>query len=149
MVQVTVRGLGQAQNFMLKVDRNLRTSINREKINFLKKVRKSAKLRAPTWKGNLKDSIKIKRRGKSDHRLVVQSPYAVFQELGFSPHWVHRDMRTRSGGTIGQWMGGTPNDFIKVERSKPFIAPALQSQLPRMPTRLDIAVNKAFKMSGG
>ncbi len=66
----------------------------------------SAKLRAPFYTGRLRESIR--RQWVSPFILEIVAgegvPYAIFQELGYRAHWIHRSM----------WMG--PKRF-----KRPFI----------------------------
>jgi len=94
-----------------KVIRNvsrLPISIARESKRFRKLYaedwQKQLKLRAPVATGQLKDSIKVK-PGKKDNEIMVtiDSPYGIFQGIGYTPHAVHESWTRGGGYTMGEW----------------------------------------------
>jgi len=54
----------------------------------------SVKLRAPVYKGKLKESISLDVLGKNQMQITVgkglKRPYAIYQEYGYTPHWVSK-----------------------------------------------------------
>lgn len=153
-IQVHIKGIDEVNKFLISLPKNLSKALNREKIDFLKRVRKSAKLRAPRFTGKLADSIKVIGTEKQkEARLVVESPYGIFQEEGFRPHWVELRRSTRAGGVIADWAaqkgisGQTGSIFVS--KFTPFIKPALEKNLSELAQRLNIIVKDAIKKSGG
>jgi len=145
VIQLKVKGINRLTKFLVK----LPTSMNKEIIGksnaFMKFVRKSAKLRAPRMTGRLAESIMIKRK-KNEIILTVDSPYGVFQEMGFAPHWIHSNMSDRMGGTVGGLFNKF-DSFFFVSRHKPFIAPALEAGLSKLPNMLSQGTKKAIKQA--
>lgn len=103
---------------------------------FMKAVKKSAKLRVLKDTKGLKDSIKLKKL-KNGWELVVGSPHGRHQEEGFKPHWIHSDM-IKSTKLKG-------DGFFFVSKSKPFIKPALEHNLSNLPNILSKSVKQAIK----
>lgn len=149
---VTVRGdkkvIGILQNLPKELDKNL-TMTN---LLFLKAVRKSAKLRLSRHKmtGDLSDSIKIlptKVKGKTKQkRLIVDSPYGIYQEEGYKGHWVHAGTSTKNRlGTIGDAYNIAGFMWIKKSSGLHYIKRAVEKQLSTFSQKLDRAVGRAIK----
>lgn len=85
---------------------------------------KQLRIRAPVASGQLKASIKVM-PGKKDNEIIViiDSPYAFPQAMGYSPHFVHRSMgQPGSGYTMGEWArskGLPEKEFYFVRRPGP------------------------------
>jgi len=147
MVQVKVKGLKRFNNFSAKLGPSLDKQIRKSGMGFMRNTQKSAKLRAPRSTGELAKSIKIQKKGK-EIVLVVNSPYGYFQEYGFKPHWVHALLPTRNKlGTIGEALNIA--GFIKVSKYTPFITPALEMTIARLPERLTKATKQAIRNARG
>lgn len=135
VIRITIKGLRRYLiDLPKKLDREL-TSTNEQ---FMKDVKRSAKLRAPSDTRKTKDSIdieKTKTKGKMKQwKLVVDSRAAIFQELGFKPHWAYiKDSRKLKEG------------LYFVSKSKPFIIPAFDSQLSKLDQKLNRALDKSIK----
>lgn len=114
-------------------------------------VQKSAKLRAPRLTGQLAESIIIRKRGDKEIVITVESPYGIFQEEGFTPHWISSDMPDRVGGIVGSSYGIFPpqKTLFFVAKHKPFIKPALEAGLSNLPNRLSQATKKAISKARG
>lgn len=149
---VMVRGdkkvIGILQNLPKELDKNL-TMTN---LLFLKAVRKSAKLRLSRHKmtGDLSDSIKIlptKVKGKTKQkRLIVDSPYGIYQEEGYKGHWVHAGTKTKNRlGTIGDVYNIAGFMWIKKSSGLHYIKRAVEKQLSTFSQKLDRAVGRAIK----
>lgn len=135
MVSIKITGLNELNGLLTGLSRNLRKEINKESGRFMRDVQKSAKLRAPSNTGDLRRSIKVREEKGGRWVLTVGSPYGVYQEEGFRPHWIHRSMIVGNEGQEG---------FVFVSKSKPFVAPALEHNLGRLSQRMGNAVDKAM-----
>ena len=119
--------------------------------SFLKAVKKSAKLRIARHRmtGELSDSIKIlptKIKGKvKQSRLIVASPYGIFQEEGYKGHWVHAGTSTRNRlGTIGDAYNVAGFFWIKRSKGLHFMKKAVEKQLSTFSQRLDKSVRRSI-----
>lgn len=155
MVTIEIRGVKRLNKFVIHLDKNTQKELDQVGVEFMKAFRKRAKLMSPRWSGTLADSIMIpkKKKGKSKTqiKLTVDSPYGIFQEEGFKPHFVAFSKSTRSGYTFGDWALGhgiLPEGVgLWVKGSKPFVKPAFERTLGDLPNILNIALNKAMKES--
>jgi len=139
-MQIQVSGLNELNGYLRNLSPRLRKSISRESEQFMLDVRKSAKLRAPRDTKGLKDSIHVELTGANEWTLFVDSPHGVFQEEGFKPHWIHSDMIKGSNKLKGE-------GFFFVSKSKPFVAPALETNLSKLDNRLSHVTDKAMRGS--
>jgi hypothetical protein len=140
MIRVTMQGSDRVSSMLLKLPGELGKEINRTSEEFLKAVKKSAKIRAPTDTGEMKNTIQVIKFGPKSWQLSVDSPHGIYQELGFSPHWIHSDMI----------MGTQKLDrtgFFWVKKSTPFVKPALESELTKLSAKLGSATQKAIAKS--
>ena len=145
MITVQVRGMEKVQNIFRNLPKNMEKEIMKKSDEFMKFVQKSAKLRAPKMTGELAQSIKVT-KGKKNVTLIVESPYGIYQEYGFEPHWVHALLPTRNAlGTIGNAYNIA--GFMFVSKHTPFITPALGKGLFRLPTMLKNGARNAIDKS--
>ena len=145
MFKVEVKGMRRVTKMLKGLPPAMNKEIMKKSDEFMRFVQKSAKLRAPRWTGALAESIKVKKKA-NEIILTVDSPYGLYQERGFKPHWVHAWLPTKNTlGTVGDAfnIGG----FAFVQKSTPFIRPALEAGLSNLPNMLKngtkIAINKA------
>ena len=141
-IQIKVTGGKEVVKLFVNLPKTMEKEIFRSAMRFNKLVQKSAKLRAPRMTGRLAESIKVKKKGKQIF-FVVDSPYARYQEEGFAPHWVHSSMNDRKGGTIGGLMNR--EGFFFVQKHTPFIEPALEMGLARLPKMVLRGAQKAIR----
>lgn len=146
VMNISINGVRQVNHFVLALPKNLDKDIMNSSEEFARAVQKSAKLRAPRNTGALAKSITVK-RGNNKIEITVDSPYGIFQEQGFTPHWVHTGMPNRSGGTIGSALKMRRRGFVFVRGFKPFIVPALEQGLNMLPILLNRAVEKSIAKS--
>ena len=141
-IRVEIRGLEKVNRFFAQLPINLNKEISKSSERFMRDVKKSAKLRAPRDTGKLANSIivrKTKIKGLSNQwKLVVDSPYGIFQERGFKPHTFFLSSSTN------KLQGGK---FYFVRRYKPFVAPALEMNLSRLSTSLANSTKNAISRS--
>lgn len=107
----------------------------------MRKVRDDAKSNAPVDTGSLKESINLKpvRKGKNVKvwKLVVDSPYGLFQEEGFTPH-------SFFAGTGFNSSKMAPGRTYFVSKWTPFLGPALNKNLARLDNKLNAAMDRAL-----
>lgn len=141
-IVVKIKGLEKTQKFIVEFPKKLEKNIINVQKDFCSLVQKSAKLRSPRITGELANSIKIELKNK-EINVVVDSPYAYFEEFGFRPHWIHSSMDNRMGRKVGDILG--KNGFIYVQWSgKPFIQPAMEIGLNKIDFMLENAVTKSL-----
>ena len=136
VIKVQVKGYKEVMSKLNGLPRAMNKELSKESGEWMKAVKKSAKLRAPRDTKALKDSIKLKKQ-KSGWLLDVQSPYGIFQEEGFKPHWIHTDMM--KGNKKPRKEG-----FVWVAKSKPFVRPALEHNLSSLSQTLSKATKQAI-----
>ena len=141
-MKVDMKELQEVHKFVRELPKKLDRSLTRTNTLFMKALRKSAKLRAPKDTGELKDSIKLlpMRRGKNikKWKLVVDAPHAVFQEVGFTPHYFFAGKTFNSSKMA-------PNVKYFVSKWKPFVEPALQKQLVTFGSKLNNAIRRVIR----
>ena len=142
MIQIQLRGLTQVNRFIRNLPKELNKEINDESGQFMKDVRKSAKLRAPRDTGRMAQSIVVIKKGKQ-WILSVESPYGRYQEEGFKPHYFITDPGRPGFQTnklpLGQW--------VKVSKFTPFVKPALEKNLSKLSQKLTNATTRAISRS--
>jgi len=142
MIQVQLIGVRQVNRFIRNLPKELDKEINDESGQFMKDVRKSAKLRAPKDTRELSRSIILTKKGKQ-WILSVESPYGRYQEEGFRPHWIHTDMIT--GSNKFSQLYGEKRGFIFVSKSTPFVKPALEKNLSKLAQKMSNATKRAIR----
>lgn len=149
VIQIQIRGIKRTQKFMASLSRTTNQELILKMDEFMKFVQKSAKLRAPKFTGALARSIILRKTRKNEIKIIVDSPYGIFQEEGFRPHYVQLFRSTRAGGTVADWAaakGISPTkNSIFVSRHTPFIAPALEAGLNQLPHMLSDGIKKAVQ----
>jgi hypothetical protein len=150
MIQIEMYGLEEVQKMFLELPKNMETEIDKTEGRFMAFVQKSAKLRAPRFSGQLADSIVFKQSKKGSWKLMVESPYGFFQEYGFEGKFLPANMPIIGGYRIGDWMvakGMSGFGFRPSGIPHPFIEPALEMGLNRLPDMLQQATLLAIKES--
>lgn len=143
-INVQITGVKEVNHLLLTLPQNMESEIMVANNEFARFVQRSAKLRAPRDTGNLSRSIVVTSANKKI-TITVESPYGIFQEFGFRPHFVHANMSDRMGSTIGARLG--KKGFIFVQGFKPFISPALEMAIARLPMMMQRAAEKAVVKS--
>jgi hypothetical protein len=150
MIQIQVHGLDKVQKLLAELPKQLDIEILKKSEEFMRFVQKSAKLRAPRDTGFLSDQIKVTKKGNIITLDTGEAYYAKFQEFGFTPHIIpfaymkqHRTLSPNIPGMETTQTGG----FTVVSKSKPFIFPALDAGLNRLPTMLKSGINNAINKS--
>ena len=155
MVRLTIeiKGMDRLNNALRNLSPELKKGINKGSMQFLKAVRKSAKLRAPRSSGELANSIMIK-QGDKENVLAATAPHAARMETGKGlPAWFR--FPRYSTRTRGQYMvasgsaGPSPGPgFKRVKRFKPFMFPAFEANIAKLGSILFDRSTKAMKRAG-
>jgi len=142
MIQIQVQGIRKVNRFIRNLPKEMNKEINDESGQFMKDVRKSAKLRAPRDTGRMAKSIIVVKKGKQ-WILSVESPYGRYQEEGFKPHYFITDP-----GRPGFQTNKLPlGQLVKVSKHTPFVKPALEKNLSKLAQRLSNATKRAINRS--
>lgn len=148
VLKIDIRGGKELKKYLIELPAKIDSALIQTNEQFLKDVRRSAKLRAPRDTSRTADSIKIERtktRGKEKQwKLVVGSRAGFYQELGFKPHFVYSKDGYINGSSQKSskfWSDG----FHWVSKSKPFLVPALDSQLQKLDQKLNQEITKVMK----
>lgn len=150
--QVQIKGIEKLNNFFIQFPKAQQEEIMKKADAFMSFVQKSAKLRAPKFTGALARSIRLKKPQKNQIKITVDSPYGIFQELGFRPHYVQLFRSTRAGGVVADWAAAKgiqpTKNSIFVSKFTPFITPALEAGLNQLPNMLSEGTKKAIQKAG-
>lgn len=142
MVVIKIQNVDEVERFMINLPKRIERELTRTNTAFMERVMKSAKDKAPVDTGSLKESIKLLpvRKGKNVKKwqLVVGSPYALFQEEGFTPHSFF------AGGTINTTKSSIGKTWY-VSKWTPFVKPAINEQIKTFPHKLNAAMRRAIK----
>jgi hypothetical protein len=96
-----------------------------------KRTQLSMKLRAPRDRGDLRDSIQINVLSQSRLELStgngLERPYDVYQNYGFTPHFVHISMI--KAGNLQRFMTSRGIRMVMVRKHKPFVEPTITEYL--------------------
>ena len=151
--KIQVKGIKRTNKFFLQLPKAQQEEIMKKADQFMSFVQKSAKIRAPKFTGALARSIRLKKPKKNQIKITVDSPYGIFQELGFRPHYVQLFRSTRAGGIVADCAAAkgiqpTKNSIV-VSKFTPFITPALEAGLNQLPNMLSEGTKKAIRKAGG
>lgn len=142
MITIQINELEEVHTFLKELPKNIDKELTKANGSFMLNVLVGAKSRAPKDTGDLGDSIKLKpvRIGKNvkKWKLVVESPYALFQEEGFTPH----SFFAGKGFNSLKMPAGR---MYTVSKWTPFVKPALENQLKTFSEKLNNAMEEAIK----
>lgn len=141
-MRIQISNLKETETFLIKLPKKIDRELTKTNRLFMEHVRDSAKRKAPEDTGSLKESIKLlpMRRGKNvkKWKLVVDSPHALFQEEGFTPHSFF------AGGTFNS-SKMSPMRTYHVSKWTPFLKPAVEEQLKTFDKKLNQSVRRSLK----
>jgi hypothetical protein len=149
VIQINITGLGRVQKFLAQLPNAVEKEALLKSEQFMRDVMKSAKLRAPSDTGFLKSQLMIKKVGKNLTLGTGDAYYAYFQEFGFRSHLIpyeYFEQHYTSPATSGMFTSPI-SGFSWVKRSHPFLFPALEANIPKLPGILANAVNNAITKS--
>ncbi len=137
MTQIQIINLDEKINLFLELPAKEKKILREENMEFMKMVRKTAKLIAPRDTGSLAEDIKIVpvRRGKNVKvwKISVNNPAAAPQEFGFTPHFA----------PILNSSKMAPGVYF-VQKNTPFLAPAVERNLSRFFQKVNEKVRGAI-----
>ena len=139
-ISIRITGLDNLNYYLTKLPKNLQKNMMSVSNEFCVFVQRSAKLRAPHLTTDLAESIKVK-PGKNKVSVVIDSPYAYFQIMGFKPHMIYPSMDNRNGRKLSE-LGFTHPVWAR--KHTDFLTPALEMGLNRLPNMLEGAMDKAL-----
>lgn len=138
MVTIEITGLDEVNKFLRIFPKKISKTMHIQNTLLMKKIRKSAKLRALKDTGATRESIRIlptQRRGRTTtYNIIADSRAAFYQEFGFKPHFAPISGSTKMA----------PGVYF-VSKWKPFMAPAVKAQMKNYERRLDNALSVAIK----
>jgi len=143
VIRVHVNGLKELNKYLVDLPEKVDKELTNGNELFMKKVQKSAKLRAPRDTGRLAESIhmvKTKVKGRSKQwSLVADAPWARAQELGFKPHAF---LPGGPGFASNKITGNRP---VFVKKSTPFLVPALDANINSLDSMMQSGLRRALK----
>jgi len=151
-ISLKVTGMRKVENLFRNLPKNLQKEINKDSRGFLKKVEKSAKLRAPRDTGELARQIRtVKGKGKNSWVLEATSPWAAQQETGKGlPHYMpisivkqkSRKSKFKKQGTLPPKRG-----MVVARGYTPFVQPALEHNIAQLSSMLLQGTKRAIAQS--
>ena len=142
-IKISIKGLNKVNKYFVELPRNLSKNIGIAQQEFCSFVQKSAKLRAPRSKFHyLADSIIVTPLVNNQISVEVNAPEAVFQEFGFTPHMIFPNMTDRHGNKLSTH--GFTHPVWASGKAQPFIGPALEMGLSKLPNMLSNATKNAL-----
>lgn len=143
-IRVDIMNIDKVERLIRELPENLDKSFSTGNQIWMESLRDKAKIRVPVDTGSLKESIKLEpvRRGKHVKiwKLVVSSPYALFQEEGFTPHAFYANP---SRGFKSTYLSSGFNFFVS--KWTPFVEPALQDNLSKFDNMINKSLGRAIK----
>ena len=130
--RIEVQGLKELHTFTVKLPKKMEQIMRVCNVEFTEKVRRTAMDLAPRNTGRLADSIelqKTKTKGMINQiKLVVLSPYGIFQEEGFKPHIIPRAYLQipAPGQRINKKLIKLTGGYVMVSKFTPFVKPAIE-----------------------
>ena len=129
--------IGQYIRYLKDLPKNIENNLSITNETFMRRVKKSAKLRAPRDTASLAEDIKMapKRQGKNVKiwKIIVDNPAAAPQEFGFTPHFapILNSSKMKPG-------------IYFVRKNTPFLIPAIENQLSNFPKQLNESAGRAI-----
>ena len=137
MTKIEITGGDDVFKFFVELPKNEEKILTKGNMEFLKKVKRTAKLMAPRDTTELADSISIKptkTKGKvQQYLLQVTAPHAIYQEEGFTPHFAYIQNSSK-----------LPPGVYFVKKNTPFVKPAIERNLNRFFQGLNKSVGRAI-----
>jgi len=152
--QIQVRMSGSGREVIRYVHR-VRSNTKKYGLVLTKKIAKSIARRARrivtsrgphnTGTGALYNSIKAMPSSSGKSWLVTAGrglvrPYDYYQEFGFRPHFIHKDMVSK-----GSSLRRKGKNFFFVSRHTPFMGPAFRYAVNRLDADLNRTANKIIR----
>lgn len=149
---IQIKGLKKTRMYLKGMDNRVDKELSRGNLQFMKDIRKSAKLRAPRDTAKTAKSIRLettKRKGKTKQwKLIMDSRAGYFQEVGFKPHFVFTKggwFIDKNGNRVSKSDKFWPDGFHWVSKNKPFIRPAVEKNLSKYSQMSNKALRRALR----
>lgn len=130
--------IGEYTHYLANLPKKMNVALTKTNESFIRRVVKSAKLRAPRDTGALAEDIKRTpvRRGANVKiwKIVIDNPAAVPQEFGFTPHFAPILNSSKM-----------PPGVYFVRKNTPFMRPAIEHHLSTFSQQLNQAAGGAIK----
>lgn len=146
MAFVELKGNERVRRYLLELPKKLDKNLSQGNENYMENLKRISKMHAPRKTGELAESIKLdktKTKGKTKQwKLVVDSPYGLFQETGYKPHFVTALTPSKnSSGTVGEAYNIA--GFLWVSKFTPFVSVAFDESASTLDLEIKNAITKA------
>ena len=151
-VTIQIKGANKVVKLFNKLPGNINSEGDKLVLRIVKSLQRRARMRAPVETGNLWESIQARKASKGVAILEVDSPYAMAQEFGFTPHWIpieFVEQHLADPGIPGQWVDNPKGWILSQWKNGPFIRPAVSGVLKDLPKWALESTKLAIKKSGG
>lgn len=142
MIKIQIGNVDEVETFLINLPKKIDRELTNTNTLFMDMVATGARNRAPVDTGSLRDSIMVLpvKKGKNvkKWKIKVDSPYALFQEEGFTPHAFF------AGGAFNS-SKMAPGTTYFVSKYTPFLKPALDEQLKTFNKKLNTSIGRAIK----
>ncbi len=160
-VYVDTRGWNQFNLDMKQFPDKIRRISRQVNMDAIRRMKISAGMRVPRRSGELARSIRIQ-PGRTPDEIILSSssPYSVFQEEGYAPHYIPRDYLNVASTGLGvspadlldpsrKFKGRRgifhPTGFAYVSKHTPFMKPAAEAIMPKIPAIHEAYMRREFK----
>jgi hypothetical protein len=140
-INIQIRGINELNSYFVNLPTKVSKDLMRVSKEFCTFVQKSMKLRAPRLTGDIAGSIKVE-QGKESVSIIIDSPYAYFQIMGFRPHMIYPNMTNRNGIKLKDLGFDHP---VMAREHKDFLTPSIEMGLTHLPNWLNSSLNKSLK----
>ncbi|MFW6122512.1 MAG: hypothetical protein ACOC80_16655 [Petrotogales bacterium] len=141
ILSMKAKGIDRVRRTYFRLPKSVQKAVMDNLSDFMKKVQKSAKLRARMGRkfsvGKMAEEINFRKYGKNSLILDTgDAYYAHAQEFGFAPHWIpfqwiYSHMLSGGNTKPGEFVDNP--QWIRVSKHKPFIRPALNKYISKLP----------------
>lgn len=142
MIKIKISNVDEVEKFLITLPKKIDKELTYANTSLMSNIYKSARRRAPVDTDSLRESIQLPpvKKGKTTKKwqLVVNSPYALFQEEGFTPHSFYASGAFNSSKL-------SPGRRYFVSKWTPFVKPAFNEQIKSFSDKLKNAMGRAIK----
>jgi len=138
--KITFKGLKKNHNFFINLPKKLDKYLSKTNDDFMEDLKMEAIDMAPEDTGDLKASIKKEpvRKGKNIKiwKVVVNAPYGIHQEEGYTPHYTYVTRSNKYPNRVpGKWF---------VSKFTPFMKPAFEKNKAKYLNMLSVSTKRAL-----
>jgi len=151
MMQIQIKGLSSVRNMMNRLPKNIQKEVGEEGImDLARNLQRRIKIRAPKDMGWLKRSVMVEKKEKQVN-VVIHAFYAKAIEEGSRQHKIpeaYLGQHKTMPDAPGQFISGYRGPWVTVGgKARPFVKPAFDSLVPKIPALLTKYVEKAINKS--